>query len=177
VSANQDVHLAGFHLLQNFFDLPGRPEAADHFDREREGREPLLESFVVLEGKYSSGRKHSDLLVVTQGLEGSAHRNFGLAISDIATQQAIHGELRFHVSLDVGDGLRLVLGFAVFERIFKLLHPLGVGRKNMPPHGLALRIELKQLVGHVLHCLAHAGFRLAPCLRAKMIQDRLHTLR
>ena len=177
MGADQDVHLAGFHLLQNFFDLLGGPEAADHFDRERERREPLLEGLVVLEGKNGGGREHRDLLVVAQSLEGSAHRNFGLAITDVAAQQAIHGELRLHVALHVGDGLRLVLGFAVFERIFELLHPLGVGGKDVTPRRLALRIELEQLVGHVLHRLAHAGFRLAPCLRAQMIQNRLRSLR
>ena len=177
MGADQDVHFAGFHSLQNFFDLLGRPEAADHFDRERERRESLLEGFVVLEGKNGGGREHGDLLVIAQGLEGSAHRDFGLAITDVAAQQAIHGELRFHVALHVGDGLRLVLGLVVFERIFELLHPLGVGRKDVTARGLALRIELEQLVGHVLHRLAHAGFRLAPCLRAKMIQDGLRALR
>ena len=177
VGADQDVHFAGFHSLQNFFHLLGRPEAADHFDRQRKRRESLLESFVVLEREDSSGREHGDLLVVAQGLEGGAHRDFGLAVADVAAQQAIHGELRFHVALHVGDGLRLVLGLVVFERVFELLHPLRVGRKDVPLRGLALRIELEQLVGHILHRLAHARFGLAPRGAAQVIQDGLRALR
>ena len=102
--ADQDVDFAGFHLLQNFFLLLRRAEAADHFDGDGKGGKALLESFVVLEGEDGGGRQHRDLLVVADGLESGAHGDFRLAVADVAAEQAIHGLGRFHVALDVGDG-------------------------------------------------------------------------
>ena len=81
MGADQDVDFAGFHLLQNFFLLLRRAEAADHFDGDRKRREALLESFVVLEGEDGGGREHGDLLVVADGLESGAHGDFGLAVT------------------------------------------------------------------------------------------------
>ena len=43
--------------------------------------------------------------------------------------------------------------------------------------GLALGVELEQLVGHVLHGLAHTSFGLGPGRRAQMIQDGLGPFR
>ena len=114
--------------FENFFNLLRGAEAADHFDLDGKGREALLESFAVLEGEDGGGREHGDLLVVADGLEGGAHGDFGFAVADIAAEQAIHGELRLHVALDVGDGLALVVGLVVFEGVFEFFHPLGVGR-------------------------------------------------
>ncbi len=50
VRADQDVNLADGDSFENFLDLLGRAETADHFDLHREGGEALLESFIVLEG-------------------------------------------------------------------------------------------------------------------------------
>ena len=80
----------GFHLLQNFFLLFRDPEAADHFDGDRKCRKALLESFEMLESKHGGGRKHGDLLVVTDCLESGAHGDFCFAVSDIAAEQAVH---------------------------------------------------------------------------------------
>ena len=68
-----------------------RAEARDHFDGDGELREAALEGFEVLEGENRGGRKHGDLLAVLHGLEGGAHGHFGLAVADIAAEQAIHG--------------------------------------------------------------------------------------
>src|ERR1019366_5600953 len=61
--------------------------------------ESLLESFVVLECEHGGGREHGDLLVVAEGLESSAHRHFGFAVTHVAAQQSIHGGWRLHVPL------------------------------------------------------------------------------
>ena len=160
--ADQDVHLPRFDLQQDFLDLLCRAEAADHLNRYWERRKPLLEGFVVLEGEYGGRREHSRLLVITDRLERGAHRDFRLAVADIAAQQPVHGQLRFHVTLHVDDGLSLVLGLAEFEGVLKLLHPLGIGRELVALCGLTLRIELQQFVGHVLHRLAHTSLSLGP---------------
>ncbi len=176
VRADQNVDLTHGHAPQYFLDLLRRTEAADHFHRQREGCKPLLKSLVMLEREHRSRRQHRDLLVVAQRLESRAHRHFRFAVTNVAAQQPIHRKLRFHVALHVGDGLRLVTGLVVFERVLKLLHPFGIGWKNVPACGLALRIKFDQFVGHVLHRLAHTRLGLSPSLRAEVIQNWLRAL-
>jgi hypothetical protein len=47
----------------------------------------------------------------------------------------------------------------------------------MTLRGLALRVELEQLVGHVLHRLADARLGLLHCCVPKVVQDRLGAFR
>ncbi len=141
------------------------------------GGEALLESFVVLEGEDGGGREHRDLLVVADRLESRAHGDFCLAVADVAAEQAVHGLRRFHVAHHVGDGLRLIFGFAEFEGVFELAHPLVARREGVALRGFALGVEFEQFVGHVFHGLAHAGLGLGPRCRAEMTQHRLGAFR
>src|SRR5579872_6547579 len=43
MGADQDIHLARFHPLQNFFLLPGGAKAADHLNGDGEGGKARLE--------------------------------------------------------------------------------------------------------------------------------------
>ncbi len=91
VCADKNVDFAGFRFLQNFFLLFGVAEAADHFDGDGKRSEALLEGFVMLEGEHRGRGKQGNLLVVADGLERGAHRDFRLAVADIAAEEAVHG--------------------------------------------------------------------------------------
>ena len=158
VRADQDVDLAGFGFLQDFFLLLRGAEAADHFDGDGEGREALLEGFEVLEGEHRGGREHGDLLVVADGFESGAHGDFSFAVADVAAEQAVHGLGRFHVADDVFDGLGLVFGLVEFESVFKFAEPFVAGRKSVSHGGFALGVELEKFVGHVFHGLLTRAF-------------------
>jgi len=82
MGANKNVDLAGFQLLQNFFLLLRRSEAADHLDVTGTPQN-AAGSFVVLKGKHVSAPAR-DLLVVADRLEGRAHSDLRLAIADVA---------------------------------------------------------------------------------------------
>ena len=110
------------------------------------------------------GREHRDLAAILHGFEGGAHGDFGFAVADVADQQAIHGEGRFHVALDVGDGGNLVVGLREVEGVFELALKFVVRWERHGPGGFALGVELEQLVGHIRHGLAHARFGLGPLL-------------
>ena len=172
VRADQNIHLAGFGLLENFLLLPGSAEAADHFDGHRKRGEALLEGFEVLKSEDRRGRKHRDLFVIADRLERRAHGNFRLAVAHVAAEQAVHGVRRLHVALHVSNGQILVSGFGVFEGILKLSHPFIFGGKSVAFGRLPLGVELDQLLAHILHGLADAGFRLGPCRRPQMIESR-----
>ena len=98
---DNDVDLARFEITNNFLLLLGGDESAQHRDGDRKCSESFFECFVVLITKNRRGRQHRDLFAVTDGLEGCAHSDFRLAITDIAADQAIHRHRRFHVALDV----------------------------------------------------------------------------
>ena len=58
--------------------------------------------------------------------EGGADGDLSFAKADIATDQAIHGALVFHIGFGGGDRGDLVGGFLIEEGVFKLGLPLGV---------------------------------------------------
>ncbi len=78
----------------------------------------------------------------------------------------------FHVGLDVGDGGELVVGLVEVEGVFELALHVGVGREGGADGGLALRVELEQLGGHVGHRLLYARLGLLPGLRAELVELR-----
>ena len=81
----------------------------------------------MLEAEHGGGGDDGDLLGVLQGLEGRAHGDFGLAVADVAAEEAVHGLDVFHVLLDVGDGVELVVGFVEVEGVLELPLEVVVG--------------------------------------------------
>ncbi len=59
---------------------------------------------MVLMGQESGRDQHRHLAIMLHGFECRAHGHFRLSISDVSTDQAIHGLRRFHVAADVLDG-------------------------------------------------------------------------
>ena len=118
-------------------------------------------------------REERDLFAVHHRLERRAHRHFGLAVADVAAQQPIHRRRRFHVALDVGDRCRLIGRQRELERVLEFFLPVRVGAERVTGHGLARRIELEQLLGHVAHGLLDLGLGALPGGAAEPIERRL----
>ena len=173
---DEDVDLSLFDFLDDILLLLRSAKAADHLDHDRECCEPTLESLVMLEGQNRCRREHSNLPVILHRLEGGAHSDFSLAVTDVAAEQTVHWHGGFHVLLNVGDGGDLIVSFVVIERVFELALPLRVHGVGMAVRHFALCVELKQLVGHVAHGLLHACFRLCPLGATKAAQRRSGTL-
>ena len=122
--ADDDVDFAGGDVGHDRVLLRLRAEAADHVDAHGKSGESLRERLLMLKRQDGRRRKERRLLAVHHRLERGAHRHFGFAVADIAAQQAIHRRRRFHVALDVGDGLRLVDREVPLERVFELALPV-----------------------------------------------------
>ena len=150
-----------------------RAEAADHLDADRKAGESLAQRLLVLKREHGRRREERDLLAVHHRLEGGAHRDLGLAVADVAAEQAIHRRRRFHVALDVGDRRLLVERQVVLERVFEFLLPVRVRAERVAGHGLARGVELEQLLGHVAHRLLDARLRALPRRAAEAIDRRL----
>jgi hypothetical protein len=148
-------------------------EAADHVDLRRERGEALTQRLQVLRGEHRGRRQESDLLAFHHSLEGGAHRHFGLAVADVAAEQAIHRRRRFHVALDVGNRGGLIRRERELEGVLEFLLPVRVGGEGVTWDGFAGGVELEQLLGHVAHRLLDPGLGLLPAGAPEAIERRL----
>ena len=82
--------LPGGESFEDFLRLLFRPEAADHVDRHRKAGEPSRSVFRCWNARTVVGARNATCFAVHHGLEGGAHRHLGLAVADVAAQQAIH---------------------------------------------------------------------------------------
>ena len=177
VRADDDVQLAFAQVLERLGLLGLRAEAAHHVDAHGERREPRAQRLEMLQREHRRRREHGDLLAVHHGLERGAHRDLRLAEADVAAHQAIHGDRRLHVALDVLDGAGLIGRELVGERELELLLPVRVGRERVTLDGLARGVELEQLVGHVAHGLLDARLGLLPRRAAEAVERRVPAAR
>ena len=152
--------------------LPVAAEAREHLDLEREAGEPLAEGVEVLLREHGRRHEHGDLLAVHHGLERGAQGDLGLAVADVAADQAVHRARVLHVALDVVNGAELVGRLDVRERRLELRLPWRVGREGVALGDLARGVELQQLLRHLLDGAAHSRFRARPLLRAEASERR-----
>ena len=133
-----------------------------------------LKRFQMLERKHRGRREHGNLLAVRQRLERGAHGDFRLAVADVAAEQPVHRQSRFHVALHIFDGALLVRGFLEFESVLEFALPVGIRRKRVAGRGLALGVKREELLRHVVDGLAHARLARFPDGRAQAIERGLH---
>ena len=171
--ADDDVETAGGKGLERFRDLLLGAEAADHVDLGGERRKPLGQRLQMLRRQDGRRREEGDLFAFHHRLERRAHRHLGLAVADVAAQQSIHRRRRFHVALDVGDRGCLIRRERKLERVLEFLLPMRIGAERIAGDGLARRIELEQLLGHVAHGLLDLGLGAFPGRAAEPIERRL----
>ena len=134
------------------------------------GRHALDERVEVLLGENGGRDEHGDLLAVHDGFERGAHRDLGLAVADVAADQAVHRPPAFHVPLGVEDRLVLVGGFLVGERGLELVLPGRVLRKRVPAEGLAPGVGFEERRGQVAHGVLGRQLFAGPPLAAERVQ-------
>ena len=94
--------------FQDFADLGLGAKAVDGLDREGKLGHAGREAAVVLLGQDRRRHQHGHLLAGVDGLEGRPDGDLGLAVADVAADQAIHRLALGHVVLDRLDGRELV---------------------------------------------------------------------
>ena len=80
--------------LEDALLLAGRAEAAEALDDERILGQALAEGAEVLLGQHGRRHQHGHLLAVVDGLEGGPDGQLGLAVADVAADQAVHRPAR-----------------------------------------------------------------------------------
>ncbi len=147
-------------------------EAGQRLDAQREAGEPLGERLVVLLGEQRGGNQHCDLLAVLDRLERGPDRDLGLAVADVAGDQPVHGDLAFHVGLDLVDGGELVRRLHIREGFLKLPLPRRVRGEGVAARGHPGRVQPDELARDFLDGLAGLGLGARPVRPAHLAQRR-----
>ena len=164
VRADHDIDASFAQPLHGLALLSGRAEPAQHGHVHRIIGHPLAEGLVMLLGQHRGRREHGDLLAVHHRLERGADRHLRLAEADIAADEPVHRALGFHVGLGRGDRGKLVGGFLVQKRVFKLLLPFVVRREREAGARFPLGMDGEQLGGIIKNRAlgGEPGLRPAP---------------
>ena len=101
----------------------------------------------MLLGEHGGRDKQGDLFPPHYALECRSECHFGLAETDVATDQAIHRQPGFHLGFRFRDRLELVGCFAIGEGRFEFLLPGYVFGKREPGMERPLGLNLEQLSG------------------------------
>ncbi len=152
--ADEHVDRALGKRLKRALLLRRGAEAAEHFDLEAKRGKALKERLIVLLGQNGRGAEHHDLAAGVHALKRRAQGNLGLAKAHVAAQQAVHGLGRFHVGLDVGNGLQLVARLVVGETLLHLDLLGRVGRAGDTGNRRSARIQVDQVKRQLFGVLA-----------------------
>ena len=103
----------------------------------------------MLLGENRGRHEHRHLLPGLDRLERGPDGDFGLAVPDVADQQAVHGAGPLHVPLHFFRSATLVGRILVEERRLELALPRRVGREREARRDLAMRVQVEQLQSHL----------------------------
>ena len=123
VGSNDDVDPSLGELFEGLLGLARPDKAGEHSDLHRETGKSPLKGLEVLTDENGRRGEDGHLFAFQDRLERRADGDLGLAVSDIAAEQPVHGALGLHVALDLGDGSILIGGELVLERILELALP------------------------------------------------------
>ena len=120
-----DVDAALGEALAHRAGPRGGAKPRQRFDLHGVAGEALPEGGLVLLAEDRRGHQHGDLLAVHHGAEGGAHRDLGLAVADVAADEAVHRLRPLHVVQHVFDRVRAMLrsDFWMLRRAFSQVCP------------------------------------------------------
>ncbi len=127
----------------------------------------------MLLGEDGGGHEHGDLLAIHDRFEGGAQGDLGLAVADVAADEAIHRIRPLHVVLDLADDPQLVFGLAVGEAGLEFMLPLSVSREGVTGDRFARGIEVEQFAGQLVGRALRGRPGLAPGALAQAVERRV----
>ena len=150
------------------------PEPVDDLDNERKLGHPRREAAMVLLGQDRGRHQHGDLLAGVDGLEGRADGDLGLAVADVAADQAVHRLLSAMSRLTASIAASWSGVSSIRKGGLELGHPVAVlGGIGKPRLAGALGLDVEQLLGQVDDGLGHPLLPLLPGRRADLRERRL----
>jgi hypothetical protein len=141
-------------------------------DADREVGEAIAERPRVLFGEDRRGNEHRHLPAGLNRLERGANRDLGLSITNVADQQPIHRLRSLEVALHVVSRLALVGRILEQERRLELLLPRSVGHVRRARGQASSRVELQELLRHLVDGGLRAITLLLPAAAAELVKAR-----
>src|SRR5262245_36721030 len=162
VRADDDIDIAGGETLLHFGAPLGADQARGLGDLHREAAEALAEGVEVLTGEERRRHHDRNLLAGKNGDEARAERNLGLAETDIAAHEPIHGTPAGEILEHGADARLLVVGLFVRKSRRELvIDPVGRSQHRGAMER-AERRDLDQLFGYVADPLLEGRFPRLP---------------
>ena len=162
VRSNHHVDGAVGQSREGLLGLRVVNEATEQRHFHREASEPVGQECEVLAREQRRRHEHGRLASVLHGLENRSDRDLGLAEADVGADKSVHGARKFHVGLDVVNGLGLVRGQCVGEEVLHFALPLAVTSKGVADGDVALAVQVDQFLRHEEGRRASFGARLLP---------------
>ena len=132
--------------------------------------QPLQQRLIMLLCKNGCRSQDRHLLARHDRLESSPQCYFGLAVSDIPTNEPVHYDRTFHIVLDILDTGKLVLGFLEWEGSFEFELPIGVLGIWIAFAAFPSGIQLYQPSRQLLRGLPGFGFFCFPTLATQFVK-------
>ena len=169
MGTDNNIDRSQLNGLNRFCLLLGRPEPRQHIHPQRETRHALGEIGVVLGRKYRGRAEDRHLSSLAGDLERGADRDLGLAVADIAADQAVHRARRFQIPLHIINRRRLIGCLGVGKGVLHFPLPGSVLAVGVTRGGLTRRIQRNQLACHLLDLTLRLRGCLRPFLPAELI--------
>ena len=173
VGADDEVDRPRGEAVEHGLGLAVALEARQGAHDDREAGIPLGEGVDVLLDEQGRRAQHGHLLAVLDRLERRPHRDLGLAVADVAADEAVHRHRALHVGLDLVDGAQLVGRLDVREGVLELALPRGVGRERVPARGHPRGVQADQLGGDLLDVAPGPALGLVPVGAAHLVEAGL----
>ena len=139
--------------------------------------EPLGHRARVLLDQHGGRREDARLLAALHGAEDRAQGDLGLAVADVAADQAIHRARCLHVGEHRVDRGRLIRRLVERELRLELVERVVGRREAMAGQGGALRVDLEQLLGERADGAADLARGRLPRDAAELVEPRRVALR
>ena len=164
------VHLAAGYTCKHLFRLRVSEKARKGFDANWIAAETLGERIGMLRCKQGCWHEYCNLLAILNCLERCAHGHFGFPKANIATDQAVHWNIAFHVAFHQFDSYALVWRFNKGKCTFHFMLPRCVFTECMANRVHSSLVQHNKFLGNFANCRTYSLFCAREITSAKSVQ-------
>ena len=128
----------------------------------------------MLKRQHRRRRQHRHLLRIRNRLERRAHRYFRFPVSNVAAQQPVHRQRRFHVPLHILNGAMLISGLLELKCIVEFALTIRLRWKRVPHRRFSFCVNARSWSAISVDRLLHSCLARFPGRAAQPVQLRLY---
>ena len=170
--SDDDIDFATGRPFQNVRLLGVRPKTAQHLDGDRKSGHAFHERLVVLLAKHRRRHENRHLLAIEDSPKRRPHRDFRLAVTDVAAEQTIHRLVGLHVRQNGFNGCRLIRRLRIGERTDEGAFPFDLRFEALAGRFLPHRFNTQHVRRQIPRRRSGGVLRLPPRHAAELAQRR-----